>query len=262
MSDVFFIQDPFTISKQAVLYAANLPDSNYTTYDYILDINVGATNLSSMNAIFNQKRFIADINITNNLSGNTIDLTINASTVSTLLFSNSVVDIRSTKTAISGAGAYNTLTRSTNKLLGARFLEIVATKIFGHAKASTAIEHNETYYTTDYSASNTSPSSLIGQIAWGMSNAIVNKKSDIFNSYISTDRLQDSIASEVTNVNGVSYWDFNFQDSVWEFPVTFHTTISSSGTTSMGELNNGPNTGGAQLQDGAVSVPILLRFLP
>ena len=190
-----------------------------------------------------------------------IDLTINGTAVSSLLFSNSVVDIRTTKTSVSTNTAYSSLARSTNKLIGARFLEIVATKVFGNAKATTAIENYASYYNTDYSPSNSQAITLIGQLTHGISNAIVNKKFDIFNEYILTDRLQDNANSNVKLVNNIYYWDFNFKDTVWEFPVTFYTNIAPSGTASMDELNNGPDAGGARLLSGEVSVPILLRFV-
>jgi hypothetical protein len=54
--------------------------------------------------------------------------------------------------------------------------------------------------------------------------------------------------------------DFNFNDTVWEFPIRFYTELTATGEAIMNELNNGPDVGGARLANGVVNVPILLRF--
>jgi hypothetical protein len=78
-----------------------------------------------------------------------------------------------------------------------------------------------------------------------------------------TDRIQDNANGAVlTNVNGYPrpFMDFNFNDTVWEFPIIFHTTLLSTSGNSIVELNNGPDVGGTQLVNGIMDVPVLIRF--
>ena len=186
---------------------------------------------------------------------NLVDITADGTSISTLLFSNSIVNIRSLNNDVYTNNTYNTFDRSSEKLIGARFLEIVAAKVFGHAKASTAIGNYTSYYNSDYSPNNSQSMTLIGQITRGISNGIYNKRGDIFNEYVLTDKFTDSVSTTPTNINGILYWDFNFDNTIWEFPIIFNTDISTTGNINTSELNNGPNVGGTQLQFGTISIP-------
>jgi hypothetical protein len=264
MTDHFFINDSFTISQTASIYSNNLPSVNTNIYDYILDINVAGV-WTSMNELFAERRFMTEplgndvVNLTD-----VVRLNVNRSKLANLLETSNSISISSQKNTIfdTHASVYNTL-EAQPQLAGFRFLEIVATKIFGHAKTKIAIENSDDYYANNYNDDYNIVNSLIGQIAWGVFNSVTNKKVDITNDYIETDRIQDNSNNLVfTNVNGFPrpFMEYNFNDTVWEFPIVFHTTLSSTSNTAISELNNGPDVGGARLVNGEVNVPVLLRF--
>ena len=265
-TDRFFINESFTISQTASLYASNLPLPTLDEYDYILDINVTDGSWSGMGDLFSEKRFMTETNGEDDFTNyNTVHLNVNRSRLADLLETAIGVSITSNKTEVASRTAvYGTLDTSAKQLAGFRFLEIVATKVFGNAKTKIAIENNEDYYVNnydddDYAASN----SLIGQIAWGIFNSANSKRNDVFNQYVLTDRIEDNANdATLTDVEGYPrlFMDFNFSDTVWEFPIMFYTDLESTGDTIMEELNNGPNVGGARLANGVVNVPILLRF--
>jgi hypothetical protein len=155
--------------------------------------------------------------------------------------------INSIQTSVVNNNAYGTLDTGSDKLLGLRFLEVVATKIFGHARARAAIENDQEFY------KNTA-GSLIKQISDGVQSGFNSKKSDIFNMYVSYDRIEDN---KNDDVNAPS--NFNFQHTSWEFPICLKSTLVGSGD--MTELNLGPYVGGNRLTAGSMAVPILLRFV-
>lgn len=264
MTDHFFINDSFTISQTANIYSNNLPSVNTAIYDYVLDVNISGV-WSSMNDLFAERRFMTEplgndvVNLTD-----VVHLNVNRLKLANLLETAGSISISSYNTTIYAdhVSVYNTL-ESTPQLAGFRFLEIVATKIFGHAKTKIAVENSSEYYDNDYADDYNTVNSLIGQIAWGVFNSVTNKKVDITNDYIETDRIQDNANGAVlTNVSGFPrpFIEYNFNDTVWEFPIVFHTTLLSTANQAIGELNNGPDVGGARLENGQVNVPVLLRF--
>jgi len=263
--DCFFVNEPFTISQTANIFSNNLPLPYTEEYDYILDVNINGI-WNSMNDLFIERRFMTEDEA--GLNGSNYDfihLNVDRNTLANLLTTADVVSISSEKQSVylDHAGVYNTLDMRNSQLVGFRFLEIVATKIFGHAKTKIAIENSDEYYTNDYNDDYNIVNSLIGQIAWGIFNSVINKKVDIMNDYIKTDRIQDNADGAVlTNINGYPrpFMDFNFNDTVWEFPIIFHTKLLSTSGDSIVELNNGPDVGGAQLVNGIMDVPVLIRF--
>ncbi len=265
MSDRFFINESFTISQTASLYASNLPLPTLNEYDYILDINVTDGLWSGMDDLFSEKRFMTETNGEDDFTEyNTVHLNVNRTRLANLLETTIGVSITSNKaTVTSRSVVYGTLDTSAKQLAGFRFLEIVATKVFGNAKTKIAIENNEDYYSNDYNDDYNSTNSLIGQIAWGIFNSAHSKRNDVFNQYVLTDRIEDNAnGATLTDVDDYPrpFMDFNFNDTVWEFPITFYTDLESTEDAIMEELNNGPNVGGARLANGVVNVPILLRF--
>jgi hypothetical protein len=249
----FFINEPFTISQSTSLYADTMgPD--LSTYDYILDVNTTAGSWITLNQLFNMRDFIQNTNI------NTydVDLTVNVDSVSNLLFSNSVVNMSSTMQSVSTNSAYSSLNQEP-ELIGLRFLEIVATKIFGHSKARAAIGNDTDFY-VPYSITLPDESivpsgSLIQQITDGINNALYNKKTDIFNMYVGYDRIE---LNPVDDISGNA--TFNFDNTTWEFPIYLHSSLTDIGIDSLDLVNNGPDVGGNILRDGSMNVPILLRF--
>lgn len=261
MSDNFFVNYDFTVSQNANIYtqSSNTDDS---TYDYILNINLTEGGWLTMNDLFTTREFVQNSNAQNTAGENTTDVTLelNRDSLNVALFSVDCVDISSAKSAVTtNVNVYNTLDKGNNKLLGLRFLEIVATKVFGHAKARAAIENDSEFYRSDAVSG-----SLINQIANGISNALTNtdKRNEIFNIYVSYDRVQDNVdvnANSDANIPSL----FNFDATTWEFPIHFTSSIVDPGsdTSNLSELNNGPAVGGALLENGSMNVPILLRLI-
>jgi hypothetical protein len=246
------------------MYGYDLPTSIVDEYDYILNININGY-WTSMNNLFSERRFMTEGDPGIN-SGNydSVHLNINRESLADLLEHANTVDIKSYKSSIytDYKDVYDTLAPE-KQLVGFRFLEIVASKIFGHAKIKIAIENSEEYYANDYNQNYNTSNTLIGQIARGIFNSVTNKKNDIMNDYIKTDRIQDNADyAELSNINGYphQFMSFSFNDTIWEFPIVFHTELSSTSGDIISLLNNGPNIGGSQLVNGVVNVPILLRF--
>ena len=218
-----------------------------------------------MDDLFSEKRFMTETNGSDDFTNyNTVHLNVNRSRLADLLNVATCVSITSNNTEVtSHTSVYNTLDTSAKQLAGFRFLEIVATKVFGHAKSKIVIENNEEYYANGYDDDYTLTNSLIGQIAWGIFNSANSKRNEVFNQYVFTDRIEDNANdATLTNITGYPrpFMDFNFNDTVWEFPIMFYTELTATGEAIMNELNNGPDVGGARLANGVVNVPILLRF--
>jgi len=263
MSDHFFVNESFTISQTANIYSNNLPYVNTDIYDYILDININGV-WNSMNDLFEERRFMTETTYNDANTYDYVHLNVNREKLAGLLETSNTVLISSTQTSVitSHSSVYNTLSGS-SELAGFRFLEMVATKVFGHAKTKIAIENADEYYVNDYIDANTSVNSLIGQISKGIFNSVTNLKHELMNEYIQTDRIEDNSENAVlTNINGYPrpFMYFNFNDTVWEFPIVFHTDLATTGDDTINELNNGPDVGGARLANGSVNVPVLLRF--
>ena len=262
-TDHFFVNESFTISQTANIYSNNLPYVNTDIYDYILDININGV-WNSMNDLFEERRFMTETTYNDVANYDYVHLNVNREKLAGLLETSNTVLISSTQTSIiaSHSSVYGTLSGSA-ELTGFRFLEMVATKIFGHAKTKIAIENADEYYVNDYVDANTTVSSLIGQIAKGIFNSVTNLKHELMNEYIQTDRIEDNSENAVlTDINGYPrpFMYFNFNDTVWEFPIVFHTDLATTGDDTINELNNGPDVGGARLANGSVDVPVLLRF--
>jgi len=262
-TDHFFINDPFTISQTATMFSQSLALPYTNQYDYILDININSV-WDSMNNLFTERRFMTEFTH-NDSNYDSVHLNVDRTSLASLLTTANVVSISSDNESIylDHAGVYGTLDNQNGQLAGFRFLEIVATKIFGHAKTKIAIENSNEYYINDYVNANTAVNSLIGQIAKGIFNSVITKKIDIMNDYIATDRLEDNTHNApLININGYPhpFMEFNFNDTVWEFPIVFHTELSSTSNIYIDELNNGPDVGGTRLANGSVDVPVLLRF--
>lgn len=256
-SDSFFINNPFIISQNAQIYSETLT-STTSNYDYILSINIREGPFTTPNSLFNTRTYQQNVGNQNNPGENLVDinLAINTDMLNLILYSVNSVNISSTMNNVIQQPAYNTLITSSDQLLGLRFLEISATKIFGHAKARAAIANDTDFY-LPYSSSG----SLIQQISDGINNSIVNKKLDIFNYYVTYDRIELN-----PNNDAISPINFNFDNTNWEFPIYYTTVIGNNNSgANLSLLSNGPNVGGNQLINGMLSVPILLKlhaFIP
>ena len=149
-TDHFFINDPFTISQTATMFSQSLAAPFTNQYDYILDININSV-WDSMNNLFTERRFMTEFTH-NDSNYDSVHLNVDRTSLASLLTTANVVSISSDNESIylDHAGVYGTLDNQNGQLAGFRFLEIVATKIFGHAKTKIAIENSDDYYATHY----------------------------------------------------------------------------------------------------------------
>lgn len=232
----YFINSPTNVYQTGT--NAPIPyyfSSSYLLYDYVLDINVSAGGFF-MGDLFNNKTFTVDQN--NNLN---IDLTANIDALSLLLYNTNAVDISSYMLNVNSNTTYNLLERNVDKLFGLRLLEIIATKMFNNPNNLSPITNNN-----DYILPYNAPYSLTKIISDGINNSLVNFKSNIYNLYV--------------NYNGdLSNSTFNFENTNWEFPLSFAASVDLNNSNSLVNLN-GPDVGGNQFIDGSLSIPILLRF--
>ena len=124
---------------------------------------------------------------------------------------------------------------------GTRVLEILAIKIFGHARARSAISNDTT---------------ITSNIKENLSNHFINVinkyKYSIFNQYVQTDNPNintDDITAPV---------EFNFQQDILSFPGFIVGNLDDKSRLS-NDLLAGPNVGGNLMVNGEYNIPILIR---
>jgi hypothetical protein len=262
----FFINSPFTVTQNASLYAQNGLTATISSYDYILNINVTAAGFSG-NQLFsyaNYQQGLLNNGIvnTNSLNNVALNLAFNNTVLNTFLLGN-YTNITSANSNVTNTFAYNTL-NTANQQLPFRILEIVATKIFGSAKAQSAI-----YNDTDFYAPFTVANSMLNQIQNGINNVIQNTQMqlNIFNIYVGLDRIETQTTNNVNSTNDVTLpANFNFQNTIWDFPIFLQvnlfdaSVVNGTAYSNLALLNNGPNVGGVQLASGSMNIPLLVRF--
>lgn len=276
MATTFFMNYNFEVTQNTAVYAQDLSAANMQQYDYVLGINIAAGGWVSMNQLFTSRVFQQNTNVGGNNNENLVDISLNVdiSNTKALLFSNSAVTISSMKSDINMRPAYSTFESGEQKM-GTRFLEIVATKIFGHARARAAIDNDSDFYQNNTTGGGTD--SIIAQIANGINNAVSSERNNIFNYYVELDRYanqanygspnnNNSLPNNPVNYNGNDLDEaetFNFMNTNWDFPMNLIGVIHDGNLLSAGNLdqvNNGPVVGGNQLVNGQYRIPILLRF--
>lgn len=267
-NDVFFIDNPFYITQNTQLYTTTPISYDIDRFEYIINIDIADTFTGGMNQLFNNRHFKQNVpdGYENNLSidpnnpdisaSQLVDISMSANTeiIRQLLFTDDCSDIYSTHPQVISRAAYSTLIKGQNKLIGLRFLEIVAIKIFGHARARAAIENDADFYSN-------AQNYLIHQIALGIDNAVSNKANDIFKLYVSLDRVQDQAnldsnldgegEEELDGGNDVDDWEtFNFYHTNWEFPVF----LTGQVLTDISSANNYANIVNNGLANGPLNV--------
>lgn len=252
--DCFLVNSPFTVYQNTCIYADS-QSAIYNGYDYIFNVNI--TNVwNSMNVLFNERNYKQRTNDQNNSNENMYDVYMSTNADALLaLFTQNTVYTFSNNSDVSTKPAYNTLDPA-YKTLGFRFLEVVATKIFGHAKARAAIANDSDFYQTGVN-------SIISQILNGIENAVQNKKNTIFSTYVSYDRIEETMMHNIDVNDADGNTQFNFYKTIWEFPLIFNSSIIpkyNSDPPNMDAINNGPDVGGNKLAGGQMSVPILISI--
>jgi hypothetical protein len=246
MSYSYFANEFFLVSQETNLHAEGFEISN-SLYDYVFEINVAQ---DSLNNLFNTRQFIQNSNQQNNNGENNVDinLVVNRQFIDSLFITNKVKSIGNSF----GYLGYETGILSDEKMIGLRFLEVVAMKIFGHAKARSAISNDKDFYRGD-----SINGSLISQMITGIQSSINTKKHDIFNQYVRDDRIEDNSTDDVdVNVN------FNLYNSSLSIPMYFLSTLDIN--SNIVDLQNGPTSigvgGVATMVNGSMNVPILVKF--
>lgn len=239
MADLFFVNEAIVITQDTAVYGET-PVVDDTEYDYILDIDITSTTL---NDLFATRVFVQNSSEQNNAGENIFDVTLalNNSYVESLLGGNNV-DLSSAKTDVTNKAAYSTIDSSVSQKMGLRLLEVMATKIFGHARARAAISNDTAFYL------------LKTAVSEALHDAVSNKRNDIFNQYVQYDRIEQNPSNDVT-VNGV----FNFQDTTLHIPMFLNGEMISS-LSAPTDLLNGPDVGGLQVINGLYNIPMLLKF--
>jgi hypothetical protein len=241
--DVFFVNQETVVTQDTKLYSQEYVVNN-NAYDYVFLVNTGNTN--SINELFSTRTYVQNYSDPNRYD---IDLTTNQQ-FTNMLFGVSITgDGNGTITmgsAICATGSFDNQTRR----LPHRMLEVMAHKIFGHAQARAAIANDAAFET------------LIGALSNGLNNSINQMRNDIFNQYITYDRIE-RIANGLNNV--VTYNDdevqtfFNFDNAEFDCPVRLVGRLNGGGA-EMGLLNNGPDVLGNRVINGEYSIPMLVRF--
>jgi hypothetical protein len=232
--------------------------TNYLLYDYIININFQLNQNIPLNTIFNNASYIASVyrsdvtfdHIINDSLVNVNTATyfnLNQTLINILFMSNSS-ELKSTNNNIINKSAYNTIYNTGGTQFSYRLLEIVATKIFGSAKLVSIIANQDKYFDTI-----DTPNSLLNKIFNSISNSLNNfeTKQSIINIY------NQNIFFNVPSYTRAD--NFTFQNTAFEFPFYFTTTLQSNFITP--NLNNGLDYGGTIFTNSSINVPILIRFV-
>jgi hypothetical protein len=134
----------------------------------------------------------------------------------------------------------------TSDTAGARLVEILAMKLFGHAKARAAIEND-----TEVAANQT-------LIAQGLFNSFTTDRNDIFGQYVNLDLVE----RDANNTNGYNDVDgtrnFNFSGVAFEVPLRVLGAVDAA---SADIVKNGPtDVGGALVESGSYNVPLKITL--
>lgn len=251
MSASFFLNEAIVIQQNTSLYAQDLAPID-TAFDYVFLISAGN---AASNTLFNTRTYKQNSATYNSVGENNVDVNISMNkTTLTSVLSGSTVNI----TKGIASCLTNGMEVNTQRLLGLRFLEVLAVKIFGHAKARAAIANDTDFYS----------SSFINQIVNSVNSAVWNKRSDVFNAYVLTDRIDMDISNgNLTGYNDVdAAYNFNFANSAFAFPVYLNGAVvdptpGDSSASTLSALFTGPNVGGNLLRSGVYNVPILFKFM-
>ena len=221
---------------------------NNALYDYIITINLQSGGNRAMNTLFTNRAYPTGMFYLNNgkVTVNTastnsnsalLNLVYNQTLLRTIFNTNSAFTT-SLNNNIINTYAYNTIDNTQGKTLSFRLLEIIATKIFGNAKARAAI-----YNQTDFS--NTT---LLTGITANMALLLTN---NTWKNYVEYTWANLNRTSGVTTAGNL-----NFNNTSWDFPIYFKSNLFSSSSL----INNGPDVGGNILKNGSMNIPIILRF--
>jgi len=241
--DIFFVNHETVINQDTQLYTQEYVVNNQA-YDYVLLLNTG--NNSSLNDLFATRTYMQNSEDYNRYD---IDLTTNQTYTNSLFNSIATGDGNGTISMGQGICAVGSFDPPTRRLPH-RMLEVMAHKIFGHAQARAAIANDSAF------------ESLIGALSSGLNTSINQMRDDIFNQYVTYDRIERIANGQE---NSVTYNDdqvqtpFNFDNAEFDCPIRLVGKLTG-GSSEMTYINNGPDVLGNRLENGSYSIPMLVRF--
>jgi hypothetical protein len=225
MSAIYFYNEVFGITTETQLYAKNGPIYNNQLFDYIITIN------GSLNNLFSKKTYQQDPQDVNKVI---INFEINSNTYNNHYLTTNIISTP-TNSLINGV-IVDDIEFDT------RILEILALKIFGHARARAALS-NDMDIIHD----------LQNEFYNHINNVIQNHKYDIFNQYVQLDKRQlwqNDINRAVS---------FNFTNGTFAFPGYISGSLFDKNNLSS-DLLNGPKAGISWMENGDYNIPILIKI--
>jgi hypothetical protein len=147
---------------------------------------------------------------------------------------------------------------STGTDLGRRFLEIAAIKIFGSAYATAAIRNDKDFSSQSsgkiYDQISTQMASIDEPLNGdGLADA-GSQRLSVFNAYVASGKYNSLMDGDKTDVV-----DFNFRDTVWEFPIYFSGSLTNSDDSTISMITPGVRYGAVPTYAG--QTPVLLRLV-
>ena len=236
MSLLYQSSEVIDVAQDVQIYDA--PVSAPATFEFILEVNVDANSLFSTKTYIENTEDNEDVTISLEFDLNYIESCFNTNQTTMV---RSADKLKNPNDNTDGAGKYSrqpdvlTTVKTSRDELGHRFLEIAAIKIFKSAYATAAIRNDK-----EFTNAASVPSSIYQQIldpvdtAVGITQDPLVSGSDhgvelsMFNAYVASGRYIPS------NNDQFETREFNFQGTMWEFPLAFHGEVfGSDGTSSV-----------------------------
>jgi hypothetical protein len=239
--DRFFINSYFDISRNT-----NVNIDNFG-FDYILNLDLSLyPPFVGMNNFFT----IYNYTINQDLTIETINLTLNKDLVKILLTydfnkysKNGIIKFDPANVNVYTNSNFNKLIKEPCKF-GYRILEIIATKVFGNSEDFVLIDNGIDFYKSTGNC-------LINQV--------IDDIANLFNDTTVLNNIMNTYKNNSSFVNVPGTYNFQFYNSIWEFPMFYSDIVAFIDGESTNEFN-GPNMGGTEVDNGSYNIPILLRF--
>ena len=225
MSVEYFFDSPFGINANAAIYAEPPTNVSLAQIDFVIKLT------GQLNDYFNTRTYQQndiDINLVN------INLTLNEDFYNDFGYLNTRMTL--------GFYSFNDNGIENITSFDTRILEILALKIFGHARARSAISND-----TDIIYG------IKTNLKDHIQNVLTNSSQAIFNQYVNQD-LPELNQNDVTQAIS-----FNFENDVFSFPGFLVGSLIDKQNLS-NSLLNGVTGGYTDMVNGDYNVPILIRI--
>ena len=225
MSVEFFFDSPFGINANTAIYAEPPTNVSLAQIDFVIKLT------GQLNDYFNTRTYqqnSIDINLVN------INLTLNNDFYNNFGYLNTNMSL--------GFYSFNNNGIENLTSFDTRILEILALKIFGHARARSAISND-----TDIVAG------VKANLRNHIQNVLTNSAQSIFNQYVNQDLPE-------LNQNDINQpVSFNFENDILSFPGFIVGSLMDKQNLS-NSLLNGVSGGYSEMINGDYNVPILIRL--